>query len=130
MTAPGSAVTDFETTHYGNADDPNGDTLTKQGKGAWSDLQEGRSLALNKAAAEQLGVKPGDEIELGDAKGNTRTGRYDDQVPEKDPKTGKPINGTRIDIYDPKGSEKKGVPFAATTARRVKTAAETLYPKG
>ena len=128
MTAP--TVTDFKTSHYGYSDDPTPDSYTKAGKGAFSDLVEGKSLALSDTTAQNLGAKPGDEIELTDANGNKRVGSYDDRVPAKDPKTGEVLKGNRIDIYDPKGSEKKGEPFLAVSARRLKSAAETIYAKG
>jgi hypothetical protein len=125
-------ITGFQTSHFGNADDPNGDTLTKAGKGAFGPLVAGDSLALKDTTAKMLGVRPGDKIELADNAGNKKVGTYIDRVPEKDPKTGKPISGERIDIYDPTGSEKKGVPFNAISARKMTTtsAAQTLYPKG
>ncbi len=106
-------MTGFNTTHFGYKDDPTPDSDTEAGNGKWGKLVDGDSLALNDTMAKMVGAKPGDKIELKDAKGNTRVGTYIDKVPDKDGP------GPRLDIYNPTGSEKGGTPFSAVSARKL-----------
>ena len=85
------------------------DPETAQGNGKFGKLTPG-SLALTDSMAQSIGAKPGDKIELKDAQGATHVGQYLDRAPQPE---------KRVDIYDPNGSEKKGAPFQAVSARRI-----------
>lgn len=107
---PGTPVP--KTTHYGYKDDPYMDDFTRGGQSASGIALRSGSVAITASMAKKMGLgKPdGSPIELVDANGNKRPGTYDDFAPEKD---------DRIDIYDPNGSQKKGAPFNAVSARKV-----------
>lgn len=110
-------VTDFQTTHYGYKDDPYMDSYTAKGEGKFGKLRDS-SVALTDSMAKKMGIKPGEEMELKDKAGNIRIGTYDDRAPQKD---------NRIDLYNPKGSQKAGEPFIAVSARVVRSKAKTMY---
>lgn len=118
-TADAAPVTNFQTTHYGYADDKTPDSETKKGNGAFGKLTPG-ALALTDSMAKSLGANPGDTIELQDAQGNKHQGTYLDRAPQ---------SNNRVDIYDPSGSEKAGAPFNAVSARKVSSTASKLFPK-
>jgi hypothetical protein len=77
-------------THFGYPGDKTPDPASARGEGAYvKSMVSGYDVALNKAAARQLGASPGKEFQyLG------KTYRYGDAVPEIYPEA-------RLDVFDP-----------------------------
>lgn len=85
----------IELTQYGYTNDPDGDTLTREGWGAWGNQLSAVSCALKRSTAKELGAKPRDKIKI--TFGGASIYRFwDDVIPEVD-------LGSRCDLYQPKG---------------------------
>jgi hypothetical protein len=87
-------------TQYGYPHDPYGDSQTRAGHGAYSNLAGGRSVAMTDSGLAALGLSrtmvrrehPWVDIKL--RGGGTLTRRIDDRAPERD---------MRTDLYQPGG---------------------------
>jgi hypothetical protein len=87
-------------TQFGYPHDPDGDSQTRAGHGAYSNLAGGRSVAMTDSGLAALGLSrsmvrkehPWVDIKL--RGGGTLTRRIDDRAPERD---------MRADLYQPGG---------------------------
>jgi len=87
-------------TQYGYPHDPDGDSETRKGHGAYSNLAGGRSVAMTDSGLASLGLSrsmvrrehPWIDIKL--RGGGVLTRRIDDRAPERD---------RRTDLYQPGG---------------------------
>lgn len=86
----------IELTQYGYQNDPYGDSLTREGWGAWGNKLTPTSCALKRSTAVKIGASPRNkiQIELGPEMSLERW--WDDVIPESDP-------GDRCDLYQPSG---------------------------
>ena len=90
-------------TQYGYPHDPDGDSETRKGHGAYSDLAANRSVAMTDSGLAALGLSrstvrqdhPWIDVKL--KGGGTLTRRIDDRAPERD---------MRTDMYEPAGFDK------------------------
>ena len=83
-------------TQYGYSDDPFGDTLTREGFGAWGNQLSAVSCALKRSTAKELNATPRCKIQITLPTGENLYRWWDDVVPESD-------HGARCDLYQPKG---------------------------
>lgn len=87
-------------TQYGYPHDPDGDSQTRAGHGAYSNLQANRSVALTDSGLAALGLTRTQVrnshpwVDIGLRGGGTLTRRIDDRAPEHDKRT---------DLYQPGG---------------------------
>lgn len=82
-----------QTTHYGWAGDPNSDSNSARGIGAWNNRLRQGSVALRPADVKRLGLQKGEKVRALLLNGSFIEGYYDDHLPD---------NGVgRFDIYDP-----------------------------
>ena len=83
-------------TQYGYSNDPDGDTLTRDGWGAWSNKLTADSCALKRSTAGAIGATPRCKIQIALPTGTNLFRFWDDVVPETD-------KGARCDLYQPTG---------------------------
>ena len=96
----------MQLTQYGYPHDPDGDSETRKGHGAYSNLKADQSVALTDSGLRALGLSrqevrqshPWVDIKL--RGGGTLTRRIDDRAPERD---------MRTDLYQP-GGFNRGLP--------------------
>jgi hypothetical protein len=87
-------------TQYGYPNDPYGDSETRRGHGAYSNLQGGRSIAMTDSGLAALGLtkafvrKEHPYVDIHLKGGGVLTRRIDDRAPERD---------RRTDLYMPGG---------------------------
>lgn len=86
-------------TQYGYSNDPDGDTLTREGWGAWGNKLTATSCALKRSTASQLGFVPRCKVPIVLPNGNSLYRFWDDVIPETD-------KGARCDLYQPDGFDK------------------------
>jgi hypothetical protein len=83
-------------TQYGYANDPDADTLTREGWGAWDNKLTATSCALKRSTAQEIGATPRCKIKIPIGAGKCLYRFWDDVVPESD-------KGDRCDLYQPNG---------------------------
>jgi len=94
-------------TQYGWKEDPYGDTLTREGWGAWGNKLTIDACALTDSAVELIRAKPMDWIKVDFKDGTAPLARqYQDRAPEKEP---------RCDLYMPEGFNKRFPDYAEVT---------------
>jgi hypothetical protein len=86
-------------TQYGYASDPDGDTLTREGWGAWDNKLTAASCALKRSTATLIGASPRCKIMIVLPSGNDMYRFWDDVIPPQD-------IGDRCDLYQPLGFDK------------------------
>jgi hypothetical protein len=98
-----SGGVNMKLTQYGYPNDPYGDSDTRKGLGAYSNLAANRSVALTDAGLAALGLSKADvrsqhpSVDIHLQGGGVLTRRIDDRAPEKD---------LRTDLYMPGGFNK------------------------
>lgn len=114
LTRPNGGV-QMQLTQYGYPNDPYGDSETRKGHGAYSNLAADRSVALTDSGLRALGLTrqnvlsshPWVDIKL--KGGGSLQRRIDDRAPEAN---------KRADLYQPGGFDHKLPDYADVTLRR------------
>ena len=83
-------------TQYAYPGNPYGDKETRQGHGAYHDLETGVSCALTDSARHALGASKHSWVRISFTGGLSQVRRVDDRAPETD---------KRCDLYNPGGFE-------------------------
>ncbi|HEY1812917.1 MAG TPA: hypothetical protein VGG74_11260 [Kofleriaceae bacterium] len=102
-------------TQYGYPHDPDGDSETRKGHGAYSDLAANRSVAMTDSGLAALGLTPAlvrrehPSVDVHLKGGGTLTRRIDDRAPERD---------MRTDMYMPQGFSRSLPDHADVTLHR------------
>ena len=110
-----SGGVNMKLTQYGYANDPYGDSDTRRGLGAYSNLAANRAVALTDAGLAALGMTKAEVhkdhpfVDIHLKGGGVLTRRVDDRAPEKD---------LRTDMYMPSGFNKSLPDHADITRHR------------
>jgi hypothetical protein len=105
----------MQLTQYGYPHDPYGDSETRKGHGAYSNLANDRSVALTDSALRALGLNRSEVrkdhpwININLKGGGTLQRRIDDRAPEKN---------NRVDMYEPGGFNHKLPDYADISLRK------------
>lgn len=106
--APTEIPTQGKVTSYGYANDPNSDSNSAKGIGAYDNQLDGNSMAVSPDVERQMksqGIKMGDDVHLRLANGQVVTRKLADRTMQDEQATaqfGKPLTG-RYDFYSPDG---------------------------
>jgi len=102
-------------TQYGYPHDPDGDSETRKGHGAYRHLQAGASVALTDSGLAALGLSRSQVrssaqwVDIKLKGGGTLTRRIDDRAPERN---------RRADLYQPGGLDRHLPDYADVTRHR------------
>ena len=102
-------------TQYGYPHDPDGDSETRKGNGAYRHLQAGASVALTDSGLAALGLtrtevrRSAQWVDIKLKGGGTLTRRIDDRAPE---------HNRRADLYQPGGFNRSLPDYADVTRHR------------
>lgn len=111
----------IQLTQYGYKNDPDGDSLTRAGWGAWDNKLSASSCALKRSTAQQLGANPRCKIQIELPTGHFLYRWWDDVIPESDP-------GARCDLYQPLGFD-NSLPDIATISVITDIGSSPAQPK-
>lgn len=84
-------------TQYGYSNDPDGDTLTREGWGCWGNKLDANGCALTKSAEDAIGALKLCWLEITFTNGVVMQRQWQDRAPESDP---------RLDLYQPQGFDR------------------------